>query len=70
MRDRDRVAYAAHALKGAADVLGAVEIVALCRRMEGEARAGEFAVVRSLIRELEREAELTDIALLQLIGDS
>ncbi len=62
-RDADAVRTSAHALRGASAEIGARRMAALCGRIEDGARTGDPSDLRSLIGEIEAEAESLRAAL-------
>lgn len=62
----NRVETAAHALRGAAGLLGAAEVAGRCRRLEEAARAGRAADCRQELQLLERELAATETELRRL----
>jgi HPt (histidine-containing phosphotransfer) domain-containing protein len=61
--DTDAVRTNAHALRGASAEIGARRMATLCGRIEDGARAGNLGDLRSLIVEIEAEAENLRVAL-------
>ncbi len=60
--DADRTRRAAHTMKSSSANLGAVVVVALCKRLEDEARVGKLADADTLVDQIEEElGQITDV---------
>ncbi len=60
--DADRIRRAAHTMKSSSANLGAVVVVALCKRLEDEARAGKLADADTLVDQIEEElGQITEV---------
>jgi signal transduction histidine kinase/DNA-binding response OmpR family regulator len=60
--DADHTRRAAHTMKSSSANLGAVVVVALCKRLEDEARAGKLADADTLVDQIEEElGQITNV---------
>ncbi|HTW54300.1 MAG TPA: ATP-binding protein [Stellaceae bacterium] len=55
--DQEQITRAAHRLKGASGMIGALPLAAICSRIETASRAGDAAAVAAEIAPLQREVE-------------
>ena len=61
--DPDGLRLQAHSLKGACSNLGAIDLAALCERIEAFARQHDCVMAQSLIADLRAEYHAVDLAL-------
>ena len=64
-KEAETLRYLAHSLKGSANNLGARGLAAVCARMEAEAKAGAWAVVKALVPRVKAEFRRVEEALKQ-----
>ncbi len=62
-KDAQRVRFVAHTMKGSCGYLGANDLLALCREMEGLGRSGVLTEAAPLLERIEAEFKLVQAAL-------